>query len=76
MPVEYSSTYLLQRSVDGRNPLLHVFAFDRVNKVFELLQQQRFSLKVIVVELHPVTEDIEHPGGRGHRSYLYTFEIP
>ena len=51
--------YLLQCSVNGCEPLLHVLALDGGHKRLELLQQLWVPLKVIVVELHPVPHNIQ-----------------
>ena len=53
------SSYLLQCSVNGRDPFLYVPAPDSGHKLLQLLQQLGISLKVVVVELHPVSQYIQ-----------------
>ena len=53
------SSYLLQRSVNRRDPFLYVPAPDSGHKLLQLLQQLGISLKVVVVELHPVSQYIQ-----------------
>ena len=53
------SSYLLQRSMNGRDPFLYIPAPDSGHKLLQLLQQLGISLKVVVVEFHPVTQYIQ-----------------
>ena len=56
----YFTTDPGQSPVDGGHPFLHVPAFHITNKRLELYEQRGVSLKIIVVELHPVTKHIQH----------------
>ena len=51
----YIHIYLLEGSVDGCDPLLHVSALHRFHEMLQVLQQLRVSLKVVVVKFNPVS---------------------
>lgn len=52
--------HLFQRSVQGSNPFLHFLSLDSLNKGLKLSKQVIIPLKVIVVEIHPMSKYIKH----------------